>query len=223
MKKKLVIIGASEIAKLAYEYFLHDSEYEIEAFSVDRLYLNGDSLYAKPLVAYEDLVKLFPPQKYHVFVAINSMQLNRVRTKKYLDLKRKGYKFASYISSRAFVWRDAKIGENCFILEDNTIQPFVKIGNNVILWSGNHIGHSSLIEDNVFISSHVVVSGFCRIGKASFMGVNSCVADTINIGEDNFIGMGTVINKSTPNNSVITGNPFSIHRLPAKKFCKVND
>ena len=52
-------------------------------------------------------------------------------------------------------------GDNCFILEDNTVQPFVTIGNNVTLWSGNHIGHDSVIEDDCFISSHVVVSGTC--------------------------------------------------------------
>ena len=51
----------------------------------------------------------------------------------------KGYAFISYISTRATVWtRD--IGVNCFILEDNTVQPHVKIGSNVIMWSGSHIG-----------------------------------------------------------------------------------
>lgn len=223
MSKKLIIIGASEIAKLANEYFIHDSEYNVEAFAVDSDYRNNDTFCNKPLVNYETFINSYPPQKYNVFVAINSMRLNRTRTKKYLELKNKGYKFASYISSKAFLWKNTEIGENCLILENNTIQPFAKIGNNVTIWSGNHIGHSSIIEDNAFISSQVVISGFCKIGKNSFMGVNSCVADNLKIGEDNFISMGAVVNKSTPDNSLVTGNPSIIHKVSAKKLCKLND
>ncbi len=37
------------------------------------------------------------------------------------------------------------------LLEDNTIQPFVSIGN-VTLWSGNHIGHHSTIHDHYSVS-----------------------------------------------------------------------
>ena len=71
--------------------------------------------------------------------------------------KKKGYDFYSYVSPKATVLTN-KIGENCFILEDNTIQPFVEIGNNCVLWSGNHIGHHGKIDDHVFITSHCVVS-----------------------------------------------------------------
>jgi sugar O-acyltransferase (sialic acid O-acetyltransferase NeuD family) len=223
MSKKLIIIGTGEIAAVAAQYFVYDSDYQIEAFAVDQEYLLTDKFCDKPVIDYQRLLELYPPEDYYVFVAINSMFLNRVRTKKYQELKSLGYQFSSYISSKAFVWHNAEIGENCFILEDNTIQPFVKIGNNVTLWSGNHIGHSSIIEDNVFVSSHVVISGLCKIGKNSFMGVNSCTSDTVSIGEDNFVGMGTVVNKSTPPNSMLVGNPGMVHKVSARRFCKVND
>ena len=77
---------------------------------------------------------------------------------------------ASYVSPRAFVWRNVKLGEHCFIFENNVLQPFVNIGDNVVLWSGNHIGHHSKIGDHCFVSSHVVVSGFCDIGANCFLG-----------------------------------------------------
>ena len=57
----------------------------------------------------------------------------------------------------------------------------VKIGNNVVLWSGNHIGHNTVIRDNCFIASHVVISGFCEIGENCFLGVNSTVINNITI------------------------------------------
>ena len=94
------------------------------------------------------------------------------------------------------------IGENCFIFEDNTIQPFVKIGNNVILWSGNHIGHHTTIEDHNFISSHVVVSGQCLIKSNCFIGVNSTIGHAVEVAEETLIGAGSVITKNTDKLSV---------------------
>ncbi|BCA29883.1 acetyltransferase [Metapseudomonas otitidis] len=193
--KKLIIVGAGEFAMIAYEYFTHDSEYEVVAFSVENEFIKDSSLYDKPIVPFESIQEHYPPSETEVFVAVPASQLNRLRTRLYSEAKTKGYVCATYISSRAFVWHNSKIGDNCFIFENNTIQPFVEVGNNVVLWSGNHIGHRSIIEDNCFLSSHVVVSGYCRIGSSSFIGVNATINDRINIANDCVIASGTLVNK----------------------------
>lgn len=195
--KKLVIVGVGETAQIAYEYFSVDSEFAVSAFAVEPTYLKEETLNGIPVVSTEVMTKIYPPSEYFAFVAVSSTNLNRLRTRLYQEAKAKGYRFATYVSSRAFVWRNAEIGENSFIFEHNTIQPFVKIGNNVVLWSGNHIGHNSIIEDNCFISSHVVISGFCRIGENTFMGVNSTVINNIEIGKDCFIGASALMQKNT--------------------------
>ena len=104
-----------------------------------------------------------------------------------------GYRLASYVSSRATVLNEGRIGDNCFIFEDNTIQPFVTIGDNVVLWSGNHIGHHSTIKDHCFIASHVVVSGGVEIDEQCFIGVNATLRDHIKIGARCVIGAGTLL------------------------------
>lgn len=194
--KRIVIIGAGELAMIAYEYFTYDSSIEVCAFSVEKDYRNEETLYGLPIIDFEELEEKFPPSVYEAFVAIPASKLNRVRTRLYHAVKDKGYSCVSYISSKAFVWRNVKVGENCFIFENNTLQPFVEIGNNVILWSGNHIGHRSVIEDNCFLSSHVVVSGYCRIGDSCFLGVNSTINDRIEIARDCVIASGALVNKS---------------------------
>jgi len=153
--QKIVIIGDGETAVIAYEYFTHDSPYEIVAFSVEQDFLINTKLFGLPVVPFESLEISYNPRDYDAFVAVSYTQLNRVRTRLYLETKAKGFNFVNYISSHAFVWHNVEIGENCFIFENNVIQPFVKIGNNVILWSGNHIGHRTVIKDNCYISSHV--------------------------------------------------------------------
>ena len=147
------------------------------------------------------------PADYQAFAAVSYAQLNRVRAKLYQEAKRKGYQFVSYVSSRAFVWRNVEIGENCFIMENNVLQYAVRVGNNVVLWSGNHVGHQSVIRDNVFVSSHVVISGYCEIGENCFLGVNSCIANNVTIAKDCLIGMGAVVHKNTQERKVYVGNP----------------
>lgn len=218
--KKLIIVGAGELAMIADEYFTYDSQYEVCAFSVEREYMEDLLLNDKPIIPFEDLVEKYSPNEHEIFVAIPASQLNRVRTRLYLEAKAKGYRCATYISSHAFVWRNAKIGENCFIFEHNTVQPFVEIGNNVILWSGNHIGHRSVIEDNCFLSSHVVVSGYCRVGNSTFVGVNATINDRLNIARDCVIASGSLVNKHLEEpERIYYGSPAQ--QLPKKSALNV--
>src|SRR5712664_3620986 len=156
--KKLVIFGDSAFAEIAYEYFTYDSAYEVAAFAVSREYLKRDNLFRVPIVAFEDVARTHPPSDYEMHVALVYNNLNRNRMQFYRAAKESGYRLANYVSSRAFVWRNVTMGDNCFIFEDNTVQPFVQLGSNVVLWSGNHIGHHSRIGSHCFISSHVVIS-----------------------------------------------------------------
>ncbi len=222
--RKIVIFGLGETAHLAYEYFTHDPDYngyEVVAFCVDSEYKKEDEFLGLPIVTMDNVATKFPPSDFYAFASASSGQLNRVRETLYLKAKEKNYKCVSYVSSRAFIWHNVEIGENCFILEDNTLQPFTQIKDNVVLWSGNHIGHRSIIESHAFISSHCVISGYCSIGKYCFMGVNATIADNIIIEKDNFIGLGAVINKNTDENGFYIGNPAEKKSVPATRFCKV--
>ncbi len=196
-KEKIVIVGDSPIAEIAFEYFKYDSSYEVVAFTVDKAFMRSDTLFNLPIVPFETVQEVYVPGEYKMFVGIGYAKLNRLRARFFRQAKEKGYSLVSYVSSRAFVWRNVEIGENCFIFENNVIQPFVKIGNNVTLWSGNHIGHHSVIKDHSFISSHVVVSGFTEIGEYCFLGVNATIANNVKVGKNCLIGAGAIILRNT--------------------------
>ena len=194
---KLVIVGAGDIGRLAHHYFSRDSEHEVVGFAVDRAYLQADAFLGLPLLALDEMPARFPPGSHKAFVAISYTGMNRRRAEKYAQAKAMGYQLASYVSSRCSFLTDHPAGDNCFILEDNTVQPFVRIGNDVTLWSGNHIGHDSTIADHVFISSHVVVSGHCRIEPYCFIGVNATLHNSVTVAEATLVGAGSVIAKDT--------------------------
>lgn len=206
--QKLVIVGDGEFGEIAYEYFTHDSPYEVVAFAVEAKYRRRDDLFGIPVVPFEELPSRYSPDDHEVFVAITNTHLNRVRVRLYRAAKEHGYRAASYVSSRAFVWPNVEIGENCFIFENNVLQYHVKLGNCVVLWSGNHVGHRTIIADNVFVTSHAVISGYCKIGENCFLGVNSCFADNTSVARDCIVGMGSVVVKDLKEPGLVyVGNP----------------
>jgi sugar O-acyltransferase (sialic acid O-acetyltransferase NeuD family) len=199
---KLVLFGTGDIAQLAHHYFETDSPHTVAAFAVDGDYKTGDTFDGKPLVAFEDVAKGYPPGEYSMFVALSYAQQNRLREAKYDAARAIGYSLESYISSKCSYLTKEPPGPNAFILEENTVQPFVRIGANVTLWSGNHIGHHSTIEDHNFISSQVALSGRCTIKPHCFLGVNCTIAHGVTVSEGNIIGAGAVIARDTEANAV---------------------
>ena len=216
--KRLVIFGSGDIAQLAHYYFSTDSDYDVVAFTVDQNYIEEPVFCGLPIVAFEDVKKEYPPESYDLFIALSYSKLNAIRKEKFLAAKKMGYKFATFVSSFATVLNEGQFGENCFILEDNTIQPFVTIGDNVVLWSGNHIGHHSVIHDHTFVASHVVISGGVEIGEQCFIGVNATLRDHIKVGDKCVVGAGTLLLKDASPESVYKGTGTEQAKILSKKL-----
>ena len=202
--KKIIIFGNEDFAEVAHFYFTHDSPYDIVAFTVHERFIKNKELFDLPVVPFEKIETIYPPSEFSMFIAIAYSKINKVRAKVYEDAKSKGYDLVSYVNSKVTKWEEIKMGENCFILEDVTIQPFVEFGDDVIVWSGNHIGHHSKIGNHCFITSHVVISGNVQVGDYCFLGVNSTIRDGIKIANHCVIGAGAVILKDTKEKEVYT-------------------
>jgi sugar O-acyltransferase (sialic acid O-acetyltransferase NeuD family) len=219
--KPLVILGAGAIAEVAHFYFTHDAKRSVAAFTVDAEYLKERTFCGLPVTAMQDLQKAFPPQAHDLFVAMSYAKINAVRAQKCAEAKAKGYRLATYVSSKATVWPGFEPGENCFILEDNTIQPFVTIGANVTLWSGNHIGHHARIGNNCFITSHVVISGGVDVGENAFIGVNCTVRDHVRVGARSVIGAGSLVLEDVPDDGVVAARGTELSRIPSHRLRKL--
>ena len=195
--RKLIIIGNSANSRLARFYFDKDSEYDVVGYALTKEFIKADTFDGLSVYAIEEIKNLFTPENCDAFVAVGYNKMNKIRQKLYDELKELGYRLPNYISPRCSFLTSEPIGDNNFILEDNTIQPFVKIGSNNVLWSGNHIGHDGSIGDNNFITSHVVVSGFVKIKNNCFLGVNATIRDAITIENETLVAAGAIIMKDT--------------------------
>jgi sugar O-acyltransferase (sialic acid O-acetyltransferase NeuD family) len=200
--EKVIIFGTGDIAQIARYYFKIDSDYDVVAFTVNEAYLKEKTFEGLSVHPFENIEKQFPPATFKMFIALSYSNLNTVREQKYNEAKAKGYQLVSYISSKCTYLSQYQPGDNCFVFEDNTIQPFVRIGNNVTLWSGNHIGHHSVLHDHIFISSHVVVSGHCEVRSNTFIGVNAALHNNVIVERKNIIASGAIIAHNTSEGDV---------------------
>lgn len=194
---KVVVFGVGQWAELAHFYLTHDSPHEVVGFTLDAEYIESKEYQGLPVVPYDEVEQHYSPAEFKMFIPMSFKRMNHARADKYYDARKRGYELISYVSSKATTFSGFECGDNCFIFEDNTIQPFVKIGNNVVLWSGNHIGHHTIIKDHVMITSHVVISGSCTIEPFCFFGVNATVRDETVIARETLVGMGVTILKDT--------------------------
>ena len=194
---KVVLFGCGRGAEVAYRYIKRDTQHEIIGFTVDEAFRKSDTFHDLPLVPFETVEKKYPPSDYKMFILLGYQNMNRLRASKYKAAKAKGYEFISYVNSNVYSLEEFDIGENCFIMENQSINLDVKIGNNVVMWSCNHIGDNTVIDNHVWFSSHVTVAGDVKIKEYSFMGVNVGISNNVTIAPNTFIGGGVFITHDT--------------------------
>ena len=218
----LVIFGIGRGADVATRYFRDDSPHKIVAYTVDDVYVDRQQFLDRPVIPFSRIEQEYPPQECEMFVPLGFQEMNRLRESKYSEVKAKGYSLASYISSRILMSGAPSFGDNCFILEGSVFNYDVKVGNNVVMWSSNHVGDLSVIQDHVFISSHVVLSGEVTIGANSFLGVNSTISNYVRVGARSYIGANTLIAHDTPPDSVyVTKATPKVEQIDSLRFLQL--
>src|SRR5258708_16120325 len=199
---RLIIFGIGRGADVATRYFQSDSPHDIVAYTVDDAYADRKEFMGRPVIPFSRVETEARPAECGMFVPLGFQAMNALRAEKYAAAKAKGYALESYVSSRIMAWERPKFGENCFILDGNVFDFDVTVGNDVVLWSANHIGDLSVIEDHAWISSHAVLAGEVTVGSDSFLGVNATAATHVMHGTRSYIGANTLIAKDTPPDSV---------------------
>ena len=216
--EKIILFGLGDLASLAHQFFTYDSPHEVVAFTVDREYMNTSEFFGLPVVPYEEVESIYSPQEYKLFVFASFRSMNSFREKKYLQGKSKGYQFVNYISSKAMIWPNLVIGENCCIMQANMLDPFVEIGNDVVLWSGNHIGHHTVIKDHCFITSMVSIGGRSTVEPYCFLGMNSTIRDQTTVATRTLVGAGVTLLRDTKEGEVFRAPRAEALKVPSSRL-----
>ena len=210
---KIIVFGTEQLSSLAWYCLTHDSPHEVVGFTVDGQFLDRDRLHDLPIVPFEEVENRFSPDDFGMLVPLGYRKVNGLRAERYRQGKEKGYRFISYVSSRASTWPDLRLGENCMIYEHAAILPFVEIGDNVMIRSGSHISHHARIKDHCFIASHAVVAGGVTVEPYCFLGLNSTIRDGITVAARCVIAAGALVVKDTEEDGIYMGVPATRSQL----------
>ena len=221
--KKVVIFGNGQVADIIFSYFQTTEEYKVVGFCVDDEFQLKKKHSGLPLIPISKLKIMFPASYYYVFIAISYSQMNLKRKNKYSQIKKMGYRFASFVNLGSELPKNVKIGENVAILDAKCIQPFSKISNNVFIWNGTIIGHHVIIKSHSWITSGANIGGNSTIGERSFLGLNSTVGNMVKIGNNCFLGANSLITKNLNNNKVCITQDTSIFNLNVSDFLRLTN
>ncbi|MBX9767564.1 MAG: hypothetical protein K2X47_09870 [Bdellovibrionales bacterium] len=193
--KKLIIFGNTMVAKLAHYYFHRDSDYRIEAFTVDSKFMTEATFLGLPVVEFDTVQEKYSPEEYFFFVAVGPNLMNVVREEKFIEAKRKGYRFANYVSPNAVC--GSELGENSLVADMAVINPFAELGDNNFFWDFSLISNDCIIRSHCYISPKAVVSSFCDVKNNSIIGTGSIIKARITLAEKTLVGAGCYISKNT--------------------------
>lgn len=103
------------------------------------------------------------------------------------------------------IGENVEIGSNTCIVRgvlSNTI-----IHNNVKIDNLVHIAHNCIIDNGAFVIAGAEVSGSVHIEENAWIGPNACILQKVTIGKNALVGLGAVVTKSIPENTIYAGNP----------------
>jgi sugar O-acyltransferase (sialic acid O-acetyltransferase NeuD family) len=218
---KVVLFGTGRGAYVAFRSLKRDSDHEVCGFSTDLKYIERTTLHNLPVVAFENVEQRFPPDQYKFLILLGYQNMNGLRAQKYLAAKAKGYSFISYVNSQFYRAEDLDVGENCFILDNQSISLDVKIGNNVVMWSSNHIGDLSTIEDHSWLASHVTVAADVNVKPYCFLGIGATIGNGLTLGQRTFVGANALVASNTEENSVHVTSASEAVGLNSGAFMRV--
>jgi sugar O-acyltransferase (sialic acid O-acetyltransferase NeuD family) len=194
---KVVLFGNGRFAETNHFYLTQDSPHEVVAFTVDKSHLQRDELLGRPVVPFEEIARLYPPEEHLMAVPLGLKRVNQLRAEKFEQARAKGYRLVSYVSSKAVTWPDATIGESCFVYESVVLKPFARLGRDVIVEAGSVVGHHTEVQDHCFLGPHSVLLGECVVEPYCIIGANAVVREGVKVATGCIVGAGAVITRHT--------------------------
>ena len=217
---QLVIFGTGGFAEMAHYYFERDSPFSVAAFTVDSAYVAEATFQGLPVIAFEELEASFPPHQATLFVAMGIQKVNQLRAGKVAQAEARGYRLASYLSSKAKVAEDLVVKPNSFVMEEVFMQPKVSVGRDSVLWPRCTIGFRSRIGDHCWLVV-ATLGESVMVGDYTFIGLNATIAPSRTIGASNIIGAGAVVLEDTKEFAIYKAQASEASRVPSYRLRRI--
>lgn len=204
--QSLVIVGAGGFGREVYTWANQCAEcqrdWTIKGFLDDNRQALDSFDYPVPILAG---IRDYQPAAGEVFLC--GQAIPAVKQACATALKQRGAAFISLIHPTAIIGHQVELGEGVVICPRATLTCDIRIGNFVTLNIGASVGHDVRIGDWVTLCGDSNLSGHVQVGQGTFIAPHACALPKAVIGEQAFIGTGSIVLKNTPASTTVFGTP----------------
>lgn len=118
------------------------------------------------------------------------------------SLKAKNLDFLNLIHPSVQIASTARLGVGNIIYPNTIIGPNTVVGNFNLITSYSFISHDCRVGNNNFFST-AGLSGNVSVGNNNFFGIRSTIVPSINIGSNNVIQAGMIVDKNVSENETV--------------------
>ncbi|NWG73402.1 MAG: sugar O-acyltransferase [Rubrivivax sp.] len=216
----VVIFGLGTFARLAAFVLGRDSPHHPVAFTVHERFVTAEECDGLPVRRFEDLERSYPPDRVGLLAPIGWARMGGLRAEVLAAGKSRGYRFVSYVSSRALVWPGFDPRENVMIFDGAVVEPRAIVGENCIVRAGATLSHDVEIGDHCFVANGATICGRAAVGAQCFVGAGSTIVDGVRVAPRCFVAAGAVVTTDTQPEGLYRGNPARRSRIGIDRFEK---
>lgn len=205
MKPQIILIGGGGHCVSCIDVIEERDQYVIAGI-IDLPERKGAIINTHEVIGSDaDLPRLADKVPYF-FVTIGQIKDSTKRVTLFNKLKELGVEVPTIVSHKAYVSKNADIGEGTIVMHGAIINTLARVGKNCIINTSSLIEHNAVIEDHCHISTGAIVNGGAKVRKNTFLGSNSVTRENIEIGCNSIIGCGVRVSQSLPENSIVREN-----------------
>lgn len=190
---RTIIVGAGAFGRELFDWLAHAKQLELyNSFFVDD-HRTGNASERHPQVI-STLDKYQPTTDDMVYVSIGDPKARQVAVEK-LRAKRelKFFQTPYFVHPTAIVARSAVISNGCILCPFTVVSANAYLDTFVHLNCYSSIGHDVAIGSYTTLSSHVDVTGWCRVGNGVFFGSGSRTIPKRTVYDGAVVGAGAVV------------------------------
>lgn len=191
--KKTLIFGNSNFSVAMRKYIQKYTNFEIAGYTINEKFITRTIFDGFTVYPFEELSKVFPPEKANILLTIGYGDMNDLRMEKYNEIKEKGYELINFIHPSAIVDCES-IGDANIVLENVILAQGTSVGSGNIIWGNVHLAHGASINNFNFLGCNSLLGGEARIENNCFLGLSAVIGSARKLASYTFVGIGANVN-----------------------------